>query len=92
MNDIDIQHDSTVHRFLCEVDGHTGSVEYRREGGVMTILHTDVPEQIGGRGIASRLVRAALDFARAEGLRVVPRCSYTAAWIERHPDYADLRV
>ena len=47
-------------------------------------------ESVGGRGVAGDLVKAALDYARAQGLRVVPACSYSAAYVQRHPEYADL--
>jgi predicted GNAT family acetyltransferase len=45
---------------------------------------------VGGRGIASALVQAAMDAARAEGWKVVPACSYASVWITRHPEYQDL--
>jgi hypothetical protein len=57
---------------------------------VMTITHTGVPAAVGGRGIASALVQAAFATARDEGWKVVPACSYAAAWIGRHPEYRDL--
>lgn len=92
MNDIAVSHDAARHRFETEVDGHVGYVEYSLGGGVMSINHTIVPPAIGGRGIAARLVRAAVDFAQAEGLKVDPQCSYAEAWMRRHPEYAGLRV
>lgn len=85
-----IDHDPASHRFSTTVDGQTGRVEYRRDDGVMTITHTLVPAPIRRRGIAGRLVAAALDFARSEGLSVVPSCSYAAAYIDKHRGYADL--
>ena len=87
-----IRHQPGIQRFLTEVDGHVGYVEYERFGDVMTITHTIVPPAIGGRGIAAALVQAAVEFARAEGLKVDPRCSYAEAWMRRHPEYADLRA
>jgi len=86
----DIQHDPAVRRFFAQVDGHEGALEYRQEGGRMDIVRTTVPEAIGGRGIGAQLVKAALDFAGANKLRVKPTCSYAAAYIRRHPEYADL--
>jgi len=65
-------------------------LEYERSGRCMAIVHTHVPEELRGRGLAGRLVRAALDHARAEGLVVEPQCSYAADWLARHPEYADL--
>ena len=88
----DIAHRSERRRFVTEVDGHEAYVEYEIEGGAMIITHTIVPAAIGGRGIAGQLVRAALDYVRSEGLKVVPRCSYADTWMHRHPDYDALRA
>ena len=88
----DIAHRSERRRFVTEVDGHEAYVEYEIEGGAMIITHTIVPAAIGGRGIAARLVRAAVEHARQEGLKVVPACSYAAAWFAKHPEYADLEA
>ncbi|MFO1326119.1 MAG: GNAT family N-acetyltransferase [Rubrivivax sp.] len=63
---------------------------YRRDGGVVSLTHTEVPVSHEGRGIAALLVRAALDWARREGLRVRPLCSYVAAYMRRHPETQDL--
>lgn len=87
-----IQHDPAAQRFLAEVDGHVGYVEYERREGVMVITHTIVPPPIGGRGIAAALVQAAVEHARAESLKVDPRCSYAEAWMRRHPRYDGLRA
>lgn len=89
---MDIQHDTAAQRFTVDVDGQTGYVEYEPGDGMITITHTIVPPAIGGRGIAGQLVRAALDYARNEGLKVVPRCSYADTWMQRHPDYNELRA
>ena len=89
---ISIQRDAQAHRFNAEVDGHVGYVEYELDGDTMAITHTIVPPAIGGRGIAGQLVQAAMDHARATGLKVDPRCSYADAWLGRHPDYAGLRA
>lgn len=88
--DITIQHDPANHRFSTEVDGHEAELIYRLSEGRMVIEHTGVPEAIGGRGIAAQLVKAALDHARVAGWKVVPACSYSAVYVQRHPEYADL--
>lgn len=85
----DIRHDSTARRFHTEVEGHQAELSYRLDGRLMVIDHTWVPEAIGGRGIAARLVRTAFEHARAEGKRVVPACSYAAIWVSRHPEFAE---
>lgn len=92
MTDLIITHDSAAHRFSTTVDGVEAHLEYLRHGNVLTITHTIVPEAIGGRGIAGALVKAAMDHVRAEGLKVNPVCSYSAAWMAKHPEYQDLRA
>lgn len=88
----DIRHDRAAHRFETRVDGVSCELDYTLAGNVMTITHTGVPAQVGGRGIASALVEAAMEAARAEGWKVVPACSYAQAWMARHPAYADLHA
>jgi predicted GNAT family acetyltransferase len=78
------------HRFELDADGHVAFSTYRREDGVLTVLHTEVPKALEGRGIGSRLARGMLDIARAQGLKVRPLCSFVKAYIDRHPEYADL--
>jgi len=91
-NRIPVRHEREQGRFIATEDGHTGYVDYVVAGGVLDIRHTIVPDAIGGRGIAGQLVRAALDFARAEGYRVRPSCEYASVWMTRHPDYDGLRA
>jgi hypothetical protein len=86
----DIRHRPDAGRFEIDVEGRTGVLEYTRSGNVVSMNHVGVPDAIGGRGIAGRLTRHALDHARAEGWTVEPRCPYVRAWIDKHPDYADL--
>ena len=87
-----IRHDAEAGRFSVVVEGVEAELEYRRDGGTITILHPGVPSPIGGRGIAGDLVRATLDWARTEGLKVITACSYSHAWVDKHPEYADLRA
>ncbi|RIK98184.1 MAG: N-acetyltransferase [Proteobacteria bacterium] len=78
------------HRFELSVDGHVAAAYYKRTPGVITFVHTEVPDALAGRGVGSKLVRGALDAVRAEGLKVVPRCLFVKAFIDKHQDYADL--
>lgn len=84
---MEIIHDALRNQFKTEVEGHLAHVAYRIENGALDIRHTVVPEEIGGRGIASALVKAAYDYAREKDLRAVATCSYAVAWLERHPEY-----
>ena len=92
MTEPPIQHDPAHQRFHLLLDGHEAELAYRSEEGRLVIEHTGVPGEIGGRGLAGRLVQAAFEHARARGLRVVPACSYARTWVARHPEYADLVV
>jgi predicted GNAT family acetyltransferase len=89
----DAIHDNTQRRrFELTVDGHLARADYVVDGDVITFTHTIVPPALEGRGIASRLIRHALSEARARGLRVVPQCPFVAAYIHKHPEWADLLV
>ncbi|QDH70229.1 GNAT family N-acetyltransferase [Marilutibacter alkalisoli] len=88
----EIHHDVAVHRFATTVDGAKAYLDYQMDGRTMVVTHTWVPEPIGGRGIASRLVRAAFEYAREAGLKVRTQCSYAEAWSKRRPEYASLLV
>lgn len=84
------RHDAAAHRFTISVDGVDAVLEYHTEAGEMVITHTGVPSEIGGRGIAGQLVKAAFEHARGQQWKVRPDCSYAASWAERHPDYLSL--
>lgn len=90
--DPEIADNSARHRYELEIDNITAYVRYRRERGVITFIHTEVPAALGGKGIGSRLARHVLEAARTEGLRVIPLCPFIAAWMKKHPEYDDLRV
>jgi len=92
MATVDVRHEREANRFAATVEGHECELDYRLEGGVLTILHTGVPSEVGGRGVAAELTRAAVEFARAESLKVYPACSYAAVFFRRNPQYADLLV
>jgi predicted GNAT family acetyltransferase len=80
-----VEHQPANRRFTAVVDGEEAVLDYTLAGGVMTITHTGVPKSIEGRGIAGELMREALNAAGVNGWRVVPACSYAAAYMEKHP-------
>jgi predicted GNAT family acetyltransferase len=77
-------------RFELHVGGHIAATYYKKTPGVITFVHTEVPEALGGQGIGSRLIRGALEAVRNEGLRVVPQCPFVAAYMKKHPEFNDL--
>jgi predicted GNAT family acetyltransferase len=72
-------------RFVYRVDGVEAQLVYRRNGRRLILVHTEVPDELGGRGIGSRLVQAAVDQARANGWTVAPWCPFARKWLESHP-------
>jgi uncharacterized protein len=77
-------------RFELAVDGHVAATYYEIANGVITFDHTEVPPELGGKGIGSKLVHGALDQVRANGLKVIARCEFVKGWIDKHPDYTGL--
>ena len=75
-------------RFATTIDGHVAELVYRLEGDRLRLVHTGVPDELGGRGVGGVLVRAAVDRAEAEGLTIVPDCPFARSWLEKHPDDA----
>ncbi|MBO9662644.1 GNAT family N-acetyltransferase [Dokdonella sp.] len=78
------------HRYELSADGYVAHVDYERAPGTITFIHTIVPEELGGRGIGSKLARRVLDDARAAGEKVIAQCPFIAAYIGKHPEYQDL--
>jgi uncharacterized protein len=76
--------------FELDFPGGRAFAVYRSDGDRILVTHTEVPPAFNGRGIGSHLAEGIFKIARASGRRVVPRCSFVAAWAHRHPDYADL--
>jgi predicted GNAT family acetyltransferase len=86
-----VDHDSEAHRFTISVSSGTAVLAYAPAGpGVLELYSTYVPTGDRGKGVAARLVEAAAEYARREGLRIIPSCWYVAHWLRQHPEHADL--
>ena len=85
-----VVHNPAQHRFELEVGGRLAASYYKREGDVITFVHTEVPAELGGQGVGSRLVRGALGQVRGKGWKVVAQCPFVKAFIEKNPEYQDL--
>jgi predicted GNAT family acetyltransferase len=75
-------------RFELAVDGHLAELVYRRVGDRLVLLHTEVPDELEGRGLGGALVTAAIQRAAQQRLTVVPECPLARGWLERHPEVA----
>jgi predicted GNAT family acetyltransferase len=89
MNDT-VSDNTAQQRYELAVDGHVAASYYEIADGVITFVHTEVPPELGGKGIGSKLIKGALDQVRAGGLKVIAQCPFVKAYIEKHPEYADL--
>jgi hypothetical protein len=85
------QHEPQAQRFTLPTTP-TSVLDYALEPGRVVFTHTGVPAQLQGQGLAARLVLAGLQWAQAQGLKVVPACSYVHIYIERHPEWQHLVV
>ena len=88
--DIEIRHNAPARRFEATVDKLLARCDYRMHGGTMMLVHTEVPPQLEGRSIASQLVQASFDYAKDNGLDVLPVCSFVSTWARRHPEVEPL--
>jgi len=86
MADLNIHNNAFASRFEALVNGGLAVLDYRIDGSMIFLLHVEVPASEQGRGIASRLSKAALEFSRDNALKVVPRCPFVAAYMRRHPE------
>lgn len=89
---IDVRHNPQQQRFEATVEGHLNVADYVMNNGVLVMTHTAVHPSLQGRGIAAAIVSTALAYARDQGLRVDPACSYVAGYLQRHPEWAALHV
>jgi uncharacterized protein len=86
----DVVNNRAHHRYELTVDGHLAATYYEVADNVISFIHTEVPPELGGKGIGSKLVKGALDQVRADGLKVIAQCPFVKAYIDKHPDYANL--
>ena len=85
-----VENNEKGRQFQVRVEGHLALIQYAYSNGSIVFVHTEVPPALEGRGIAGKLARAALEYAREHKLSVIPRCPFVAAYIRKHPEYQSL--
>lgn len=90
MTDPDIRNDAEAHRYELPVSGDVAVVIYNLSGQNLMITETLVPQALEGQGIASRLAKHVIADARARGLLILPVCPFFAAYLQKHPEHADV--
>lgn len=80
----DVIDNGAEHRFEVTQAGHTGMLTYEIDGDRITLIHTEVPKELEGQGLAGQLVQAAVDRATRDGLTIAPWCPYARRWLRKH--------
>lgn len=83
---IAVSNNAAKGRFEARHSGQTAFLAYRQTADTLVATHTDVPSELEGHGIGGKLAQAALDFAAAHQLKLVPMCPFVASYIRRHPE------
>ncbi len=90
LSKLDVVHNRGEQRFETWIDGNLSKLDYIQDDKNFVITHVGVHPSLRGQGVAGKIVEVSLAYARENSLRVVPMCSYAAAFIRRHPEYAEL--
>jgi predicted GNAT family acetyltransferase len=87
---LQVTHNQVDHTFEVWIDGYLSKLDYIQDDKNFVITHVGVYPELRGQGLAGKIVEAGLEYARENSLRVVPMCSYAAAYIRRNPKYMEL--
>lgn len=90
MTQNEVHDNKDARRYELQTEAGTAFAEYRPAGPAVMFTHTEVPEEMEGQGVGSRLVRAALDDVKAQGKKVIPMCPFVASYIGQHKEYLEL--
>ena len=85
-----VRDNKAQHRFELDVEGQVAFANYRPTPQAIVITHTETPHALRGRGIASELVKGALEMIRADGHKVIAGCGFVVDYLRKHPEYRDL--
>ncbi|HLZ00899.1 MAG TPA: GNAT family N-acetyltransferase [Bradyrhizobium sp.] len=85
-----VRDNKALHRFELDAGGQVAFANYRLTPQAVIITHTETPQSLRGRGIASELVRGALEMIRADGQKVIAGCSFVVDYLSKHPEHRDL--
>ena len=87
---MEITHDEKGERFVAKVNGEEAFTAYYEEGDTLNFHHTYVPEKLRNKGVAGKIVAAALNHVRQHNLKVIASCAFVEHFIENNPEYQDL--
>jgi predicted GNAT family acetyltransferase len=87
---LEVTHNKAGNTFEVWTDGYLSKLDYMQDGKNFVITHVGVHPEFRGQGLAGKIVDASLAYARQNSLRVIPMCSYAAAYIRKNPQYREL--
>ncbi|HET9913682.1 MAG TPA: GNAT family N-acetyltransferase [Anaerolineales bacterium] len=90
LGQLKVTHNEAENRFEVWIDEHLSKLDYIRDGKNFVITHVGVHPEFRGQGVAGKIVDASLEYAKQNSLRVIPMCSYAAAYIRGNPQYMEL--
>lgn len=90
LDKLEVTQNPAENRFETWVDGQLAKLDYTEDGDTIVMIHVGVPYEFRGQGVAGVITKAGLEYAKKKSLRVIPMCSYVAAYIRRNPQYAEL--
>ena len=88
--DIPLKNNAAIHNFELFVDGHRAFIDYKQHDDKYFLIHTEVPQQLEGRGVAAALVEKTFNYLEANGFKMVPYCAYIKVYLKRHPEWERL--
>ncbi|HUP88094.1 MAG TPA: GNAT family N-acetyltransferase [Longimicrobiales bacterium] len=88
--DTKIRNNEERHRFETSAAGDVAFANYRLDGDRLVLTHTEVPMEAREQGLATQLAKFAFEYARTEGLKIVPQCGFMADYADKHTEYADI--
>lgn len=87
IKDIPLIQNKEMQQFEMHINSSTALVAYEEKGDKYALIHTEVPEALEGKGIASILVLKVLNFIEAEGRKIIPLCPYVKSYLKKHPEW-----
>ena len=87
---VEVVHNPAQKRFEMQLGDQIAMVKYILGSSEIIFTHTEVPEEFEGHGVASKIAKVAVEYAKAQGMRIRPLCPYMSAYIKRHPEYQSI--
>jgi predicted GNAT family acetyltransferase len=89
-DDIQLINNEAIHNFEIFVDGYRAFIDYKQHGDKFFLIHTEVPQELEGRGVAAALVEKVFKYLETNNFKMVPYCEYIKVYLKRHPEWERL--